>query len=47
MALGRRMGMQKRKGELLAGGGDRAVEVLGRRLFHGFDVFVCVVREDD
>ena len=42
VALGRRMGMQKRNGELLAGGWDIAVEVLGRRLFYGFDVFVCV-----
>ena len=45
MALGRRIGMQKMNGELLAGGGERAVEVLSRRLFHGFDVFVCMVRE--
>ena len=41
--------MRKRNGELLAGGEDKAVEVLGRRLFHGCDVFcVCVrEREDD
>ena len=42
VALGRRMGMRKRNGELLAGGEDRAVEVLCRRLFHGCDVFLCL-----
>ena len=34
--------------ELLAGGGDRAVDLLGRRLCHGvFDDFVCVSVKND